>query len=596
MADQQLKIRIDAIDNASKALIEVKNQLKGLGKTTDDISTSFFTLKNAILAFATGATINGVINQTKKFQDLQTTLSRVTGSVENGTQVLNFLIDTTRKSTFNVQDLANAYITLSTAGIAPTERLLKIFTDTASASTDQIDTLNDLTRLFAKGVQGGLGIQALTQLVSKGIPAFKILENELGLSRDGIEKFAETTRGANRILEALLNGLEKSFSGATEARAGNLSTAISRLGKETDLVLLKIGDQGLTKSVNDLADAFASLTKEGDPLLQFLGSLTSFFADATTGFIKFSQDVAKAIKQTIGEEIRDVNRAFDLLLGKTSKAKTSVSGTFTSPTEITGISTGLPKTEAQPQPLLDLQVVLKRVIEDNQNKIDRINDSFSTTKGLTKTITETLNAGIGDFSQKLAESIVLGKELSDVFRSLTQSLLVSILKQAIELIARETLLYFWKQLQTSELFKQLAVEKQITAEKIQQASITSASGGGGFLSTLFNIGASLFTGGAGGGFNPDIGGIPDTYVGMAEGGAVRGGMPITVGERGRELFIPSTNGTIIPNHSLGGGTNITFNIQANDVRGIRELLIDNRATIINLVNQGANAKGKSNIV
>jgi hypothetical protein len=66
-------------------------------------------------------------------------------------------------------------------------------------------------------------------------------------------------------------------------------------------VLLKIGDQGLTKSVNDLADAFASLTKEGDPLLQFLGSLTSFFVDATTGFIKFSQDVAKAIKQTIGE-------------------------------------------------------------------------------------------------------------------------------------------------------------------------------------------------------------------------------------------------------------------------------------------------------
>jgi phage-related minor tail protein len=83
---------------------------------------------------------------------------------------------------------------------------------------------------------------------------------------------------------------------------------------------------------------------------------------------------------------------------------------------------------------------------------------------------------------------------------------------------------------------------------------------------------------------------------FAEGGAVRGGMPITVGERGRELFIPSTNGTIVPNQDLGGGTNITFNIQANDVRGIRELLIDNRATIINLVNQGANAKGKSNIV
>jgi hypothetical protein len=73
-------------------------------------------------------------------------------------------------------------------------------------------------------------------------------------------------------------------------------------------------------------------------------------------------------------------------------------------------------------------------------------------------------------------------------------------------------------------------------------------------------------------------------------------MPITVGERGRELFVPSSNGSIVPNQDLGSANNITFNIQANDVRGIKELLIDNRATIINLVNQGANAKGRSNVV
>ena len=83
----------------------------------------------------------------------------------------------------------------------------------------------------------------------------------------------------------------------------------------------------------------------------------------------------------------------------------------------------------------------------------------------------------------------------------------------------------------------------------------------------------------------------------AEGGSFKAGMPITVGERGREIFVPQTNGNIIPNHDIGmGGMNITFNIQANDVRGIKELLIDNRATIINLVNQGANQKGKSNVV
>jgi uncharacterized protein YoxC len=591
MADQQLKIRIEAIDNATKALTEVKNQLKGLSGTTDNLSSSFFTLKNAVLAFATGATINGVINQTKKFQDLQTTLSRVTGSVENGTQVLNYLIDSTKKSTFSVQDLANSYITLSTAGINPTERLLRIFTDTASASTDQLDTLNDLTRLFAKGVQGGLGLQALNQLVSKGIPAFKILENELGLSKDGIEKFAETTRGANKILDALLNGLEKSFTGATEARANNLSVALSRISKEADLALLNIGKNGLTQSINDLADSISYLNKEGEPLLKFLGGLSGAVVDTASGALLFFNNVLKDLRKEYNQFANEYTKLYNKITGK--RIPLNVEGTTTSPTEITGVSAGLPMAEVKQPPILDYEIVLKRVIEDNQNKIDRINDSFSTTQGLTKTITETLNAGIGDFSQKLAESIVLGKQLEDVFRNLAQSLLVSILKQAIELIAREALNYFWKQLQTTELFKQLAVEKQITAEKIRQSSVTSSSGGGGFLGSLFTAGFNLIAGGGSVPFD-----APNLYnpVMEAEGGALSAGNPYMVGERGRELFIPSTNGTMIPNHDLRGGSNITFNIQANDVRGIKELLIDNRATIINLVNQGANQKGKSNIV
>ena len=583
MADQQLNIKLNAIDSTKKAFNDLQNNLKQTNKEANNLTTSFLSVKGAILGFATGATLTGVVNQTRKFQDLQTTLSRVAGSTENGTQVLNFLIDSTKRSTFTVQDLANSFITLSTAGINPTERLLKIFTDTASASTDQLDTLNDLTRLFAKGVQGGLGLQGLNQLVAKGIPAFKILENELGLSKDGIEKFANTTRGANKILEALLNGLEKSFAGATQERANNLSTALSRIGKESDLVLLKIGEQGLTKSISDLAEAFSSLTTEGDALLEFLGKLTSATVDSGTGFVKFAKDVANALKFTVKQEIDDVNKAFDLLFKRTGNAKVNVSGTFTSPTEITGRSTGLPKKpEVPPTPLLDFQLVIKRVIEDNQNKLDLINDAFFTTQGLTKTITDTLNAGISQFSEKIAESIVLGKQLSDVFKNIGQSLLISILKTSIEILGREILNLFYAKLQTFEIVQQigkllekLAVERAITREKERQASASSSGGGGSIEGQIFSAIVGSF---------------------FAEGGAINAGQPAVVGERGRELFIPNTSGTIVPNHDMGSGTNITFNIQANDVRGIRELLIDNRATIINLVNQGANQKGKSNVV
>jgi hypothetical protein len=50
--------------------------------------------------------------------------------------------------------------------------------------------------------------------------------------------------------------------------------------------------------------------------------------------------------------------------------------------------------------------------------------------------------------------------------------------------------------------------------------------------------------------------------GRAAGGSVMGGVSYTVGERGPEVFVPRTSGTIVPNHRLGGGSNIVINVNA----------------------------------
>jgi hypothetical protein len=62
----------------------------------------------------------------------------------------------------------------------------------------------------------------------------------------------------------------------------------------------------------------------------------------------------------------------------------------------------------------------------------------------------------------------------------------------------------------------------------------SASGGGGFWGSVIDGFTNIFGGG------------------RASGGPVQAGRVYEVGERGRELFAPGTNGTIIPNHALGG--------------------------------------------
>mgnify|MGYP003113053963 CR=1 FL=1 len=53
------------------------------------------------------------------------------------------------------------------------------------------------------------------------------------------------------------------------------------------------------------------------------------------------------------------------------------------------------------------------------------------------------------------------------------------------------------------------------------------------------------------------------FGGYANGGRPPVGRPSIVGERGPELFVPDRAGTIIPNHAMGGSTNIVVNVDAS---------------------------------
>jgi phage tail tape-measure protein len=567
MADTQLKIRIDAIDNATKALKDVKSQLEGVGTTTKKLSSSFSILSATIAGVVSAATVKAVYDTSKNFQDLRSTLGFVTGSAKSGGNALNFLTQYAKKSTFSVNDLANTFITLYSAGINPTEELLQTFTDTASATTDQLDTLNDLTRLFAKGIEGGIGLQSLNQLAAKGIPVFRILKEQIGLAREDISKFGESADGSRQILDALQKGLTKTYFGATASRADDLSVSMSRLYKEAQIALNIIGENGFSKSLSQATKSLGELVDALEPVFVGLGKLSGFFLDAADGAFKFGTDVAKALKYTIKQEIDDIRKATDMMykniFGRDRIAKVTTENTVVGKGTIGEITA----------PVIDEKTTT--VLEDILNKFKILSKD---TSSIADKIAGGLVKGIENFSQGIAEAIVLGKSLQGTLKAVGQSILIDIIKSQISLIAK--------------LLIQLATEKLITQQKIIQASVSN--GGGGLFGTIARIGFNAI---AGGGSVPlDAPNLYNPVGEFAEGGAVRGGMPITVGERGREMFIPSSNGTIVPNQDLGGGTNITFNIQANDVRGIRELLIDNRATIINLVNQGANAKGKSNIV
>jgi hypothetical protein len=98
---------------------------------------------------------------------------------------------------------------------------------------------------------------------------------------------------------------------------------------------------------------------------------------------------------------------------------------------------------------------------------------------------------------------------------------------------------------------------------------------------LFQIGLGQTKGGGGGLLGGSI--IPGI---LAAGGPVSDRRPYLVGERGPELFVPNSAGSMVPNSGLQGGGNVTYNISAVDAMSFKQMIAKDPSFIHAIAMQG----------
>jgi lambda family phage tail tape measure protein len=90
--------------------------------------------------------------------------------------------------------------------------------------------------------------------------------------------------------------------------------------------------------------------------------------------------------------------------------------------------------------------------------------------------------------------------------------------------------------------------------------------------------------------------------GKADGGAVSGGTPYMVGERGAEMFVPNSSGQIITNENIKqqgqpqSAPTVNFNISTVDAAGFDQLLASRKGLITSIINNAMNNQGKMGVV
>lgn len=107
------------------------------------------------------------------------------------------------------------------------------------------------------------------------------------------------------------------------------------------------------------------------------------------------------------------------------------------------------------------------------------------------------------------------------------------------------------------IFKDLA--KQIGAMLIKAALLAAV------FSLIPGLGAAQADGGGATSFSGLLTGMMGGIPGRANGGTVGSNKPYMVGEVGPELFVPSSSGSIIPNHALGGSVIPDVRISGDDL-------------------------------
>jgi len=274
---EELEVRITGEMRGLKAAVDravrtTRSGGRNMEKSFAGVAAVVGKLQIAIAGLGLGALGVGVVKATAEMENLEIAMSSVFGGIENGKSAVAFIQDFATKTPFDIQTLSRAFIGLGGSGIRPTEKLLTTLGDAASVTVNEFQTFESLVRIITRGVQGGLGLEELEQLVTAGIPVYKILNEQLNITRNEVSDLGKTAEGANQIIDALLTGLDQNFGGAMERRSQALSVSLSNLGIAANNAMIEIGKGGLRDAVQDLSEGLSTALQGSTALMRGIGA------------------------------------------------------------------------------------------------------------------------------------------------------------------------------------------------------------------------------------------------------------------------------------------------------------------------------------
>ena len=621
---QNLVLNILARDKTRQAF-------NGIRAGLSNLRAAIFSVQSALIGIGGGLVVRSFINVGREVEELGIRFNFLFGNVEEGQKAFKGLIDFAGKVPFSLEEIASASGNLAvvTDNAEELQKVLKITGNVASVTgLDFRTTAEQIQRSFSsgigsadlfreRGVRALLGFKAgVAVTTEETIERFEELFGENGRFSKATEVLATTFTGTlsmlgDKLFKFKLDTNEAGFFDFVK----NALVVINRMIEENSKALSNFSTavgQGMVNFIKQFILGMAGLIDLIAPLFRIINNGLAGLIEIVRalppairemgiiGFLmlgrggKIAVVGILALLKQLGIDLDEITnkifgandqRSMGMMFNKANEfikkideniiaSKKSMEDlmkqatNFTKETEKTGIN---------------LQKIKDNILEAFKKDFESINT----------TIAKMAQSSIKAFSRSLAEAIVLGKDLNMSMKELAQKILIDMLAFTIQIVLQEAIRFAL----AGKIFKKKEEEKNTNRE----IGILNSIDYGIHLTKLQVIKeqnkalreqkeiqqknailtfASSFLGG------------------FANGGAVSKGKPIVVGERGAELFIPNSSGQITQSArgTSGGQTTVNFNINTLDASGFDDLLVRNRGTITQIINNAVNERGSKNII
>jgi len=526
----------------------------------------------------------GSISTAARFQDIETTLTNITGSAEAGAYALSLVKDEATKLPIAFDELAGSAPVLSTISddLGGLRKNINLAADiSAQFGIGFTEAASSLQRAFSAGAGAADIFRERGVLSAAGFQAG--VSYSIDETRKKLEEYGESIKGAAQTLS-------QTFTGAVSQAGDRITLFQAAMGEETlpfftatlrELVSVfdESGDAAYAtaKTIGkNVVEGFQNAVIGGAYLLDVLEAAKNAFVEIVTlgglldGAYAAIGNALKSLGVSIGESLDGI-----IDFDKAEAAKKFFDSVTMDAEQIKRAKkTGEAITDATKIPK-----AASDTIEDTRTAFEKLKDAMDLSKGTNpeefKAFMLSLNSIFEQGEIGIDTYINTKRELDELFgQNEGLNNFIDTLGTAQKSLSEDLATAFLEGQKAGDAFKNFfkTMVTQIIADIIRlqviQPILTSIFG-------AFGIQGSFATGGS---FIP----------GRRNGGPVSAGGTYVVGEDGPELLrMGSQSGHVIPNGQAMGGTTVNYNINAVDAASFKQLVAQDPEFIYNVSRAGA---------